>query len=232
MTSGDNIIIPMAINSEAMTISITKNGKNIRNPISKAVFNSEVIKAGSTMFSGTACSLSNGPDFDKSTNKFTAMDPKDNKLVDDIYNSPDPTAAVKKLVKDTAPPDVNTINKELNKYRRPDDQIKTFDNLDPTTYPSDPKQREKLFEPMLDRLQNKDPKKEAAKKKLKAMDQLNLSDEISKISKEITQMEQMIKLRKEMNNIPKPTINRAKENGLSLEFTKEKLANGKILKDL
>ena len=125
--------------------------------------------------------------FDKSTNKFTAMDPKDNK---------------------------------------------TFDNLDPTTYPSDPKQREKLFEPMLDRLQNKDPKKEAAKKKLKAMDQLNLSDEISKISKEITQMEQMIKLRKEMNNIPKPTINRAKENGLSLEFTKEKLANGKILKDL
>ena len=73
--------------------------------------------------------------FDKSTNKFTAMDPKDNKLVDEIYNSPDPTAAVKKLVKDTAPPDVNTINKELNKYRRPDDQIKTFDNLDPTTYP-------------------------------------------------------------------------------------------------
>ena len=159
--------------------------------------------------------------FDKSTNKFTAMDPKDNKLVDEIYNSPDPTAAVKKLVKDTAPPDVNTINKELNKYRRPDDQIKTFDNLDPTTYPSDPKQREKLFEPMLDRLQNKDPKKEAAKKKLKAMDQLNLSDEISKISKEITQMEQMIKLRKEMNNIPKPTINRAKENGLSLELQRK-----------
>ena len=170
--------------------------------------------------------------FDKSTNKFTAMDPKDNKLVDEIYNSPDPTAAVKKLVKDTAPPDVNTINKELNKYRRPDDQIKTFDNLDPTTYPSYPKQREKLFEQMLDRLQNKDPKNEAAKKKLKAMDQLNLSDEISKISKEITQMEQMIKLRKEMYNIPKPKINRAKENGLSLEFTKEKLANGKILKDL
>ena len=52
--------------------------------------------------------------FDKSTNKFTAMDPKDNKLVDEIYNSPDPTAAVKKLVKDTAPPDVNTNNKELN----------------------------------------------------------------------------------------------------------------------
>ena len=59
--------------------------------------------------------------FDKSKNKFTAMEPKDDKLVDQIYNSPDPTAAVKKLVKDTAPPDVNTINKELNKYRRPDD---------------------------------------------------------------------------------------------------------------
>ena len=37
--------------------------------------------------------------FDKSTNKFTAMDPKDNKLVDEIYNSPDPTAAVKDLLK-------------------------------------------------------------------------------------------------------------------------------------
>ena len=41
------------------------------------------------------------------------MDPKDNKLVDEIYNSPDPTAAVKKLVKDTAPPDVNTSTKSI-----------------------------------------------------------------------------------------------------------------------
>tara|TARA_R100000149_G_scaffold57267_1_gene26249 strand:- start:3885 stop:4571 length:687 start_codon:yes stop_codon:yes gene_type:complete len=170
--------------------------------------------------------------FDKSKNKFTAMEPKDDKLVDQIYNSPDPTAAVKKLVKDTAPPDVNTINKELNKYRRPDDQIKTFDNLDPSTYPSDPKQRVKLFEPMLDRLKGNDPKKEAAKKQLKAMDQISLSDEISKISKEITAMEQRNKLLQEMNNIPKPKMERAKESGLSAEFTKEKLDEAKILKDL
>ena len=173
--------------------------------------------------------------FNHGTGKFEGLTPEDDVKIEDLKKAK-AAADINKFVKSTLPPDepadVNTINKELNKYRRPDDQIKTFDNLDPTTYPSDPKQREKLFEPMLDRLQNKDPQKEAAKKKLKAMDQLNLSDEISKISKEITQMEQMIKLRKEMNNIPKPTINRAKENGLSLEFTKEKLANGKILKDL
>ena len=94
--------------------------------------------------------------FDKSKNKFTAMEPKDDKLVDQIYNSPDPTAAVKKLVK----------------------------------------------------------------------------DEISKISKEITAMEQRNKLLQEMNNIPKPKMERAKESGLSAEFTKEKLDEAKILKDL
>ena len=121
--------------------------------------------------------------FDKSTNKFTAMDPKDNKLVDEIYNSPDPTAAVKKLVKDTAPPDVNTINKELNKYRRPDDQIKTFDNLDPQHILVTQQERNCLSQCLIGY------KTKIHRKKLqrsKAMDQLNLSDEISKISKEIT----------------------------------------------
>ena len=133
--------------------------------------------------------------FDKSTNKFTAMDPKDNKLVDEIYNSPDPTAAVKKLVKDTAPPDVNTINKELNKYRRPDDQIKTFDNLDPQHILVIQSKERNCLSQCLIGYKTKIRRKKL-QKKLKAMDQLNLSDEISKISKEITQMEQMIKLRK------------------------------------
>ena len=50
MSIGESIIMPSDINIDAMTISMTKNGKNIRNPISKAVFNSDVIKAGSTIF--------------------------------------------------------------------------------------------------------------------------------------------------------------------------------------
>jgi len=170
--------------------------------------------------------------FDKSTNKFTAMDPKDNKLVDDIYNAPDPTAAVKKLIKDDEPADVYQITKALNKFRRPDDQLKTYDHFDKTTYPSDPKQKKKLFEPIVDRLQSKGAKQEAAKKRLKAMNQVNLSDEISKISKQITEMENIQKLRAQMNNVPKPMINRAKQGGLSEEFIKEKLDVGKILKDL
>ena len=67
---GESIIIPNDIKIEAITISITKNGKKIRKPISNAVFNSEVMKAGSTIFNGTAASVAKGPDFDKSTNKF------------------------------------------------------------------------------------------------------------------------------------------------------------------
>ena len=52
---GDNIIIPRDIKIDAMTISITKKGKKIKNPISKAVFNSEVMNAGKTMDSGIDC---------------------------------------------------------------------------------------------------------------------------------------------------------------------------------
>ena len=37
---GDNIIMPNDIRIEAMTISITKKGKKIKKPISKAVFSS------------------------------------------------------------------------------------------------------------------------------------------------------------------------------------------------
>ena len=42
--------------------------------------------------------------FNQGERKFVAMDPKDDALVNRIYNSPDPVADVKKLVKDTAPP--------------------------------------------------------------------------------------------------------------------------------
>ena len=51
---GLNIIIPSDIRVEAMTISITKKGKNKRNPIWKAGFNSDVIKAGKSTGNGTS----------------------------------------------------------------------------------------------------------------------------------------------------------------------------------
>ena len=44
---GESIIIPKDISIDAITISITRNGKNNKNPIWKAVLSSEVIKAGS-----------------------------------------------------------------------------------------------------------------------------------------------------------------------------------------
>ena len=44
--TGGSIIIPKLIKMDATIISITRNGKNIRNPISKAVLNSLTINAG------------------------------------------------------------------------------------------------------------------------------------------------------------------------------------------
>ena len=46
--TGGNIIIPIAIKIDAVTMSIIKNGRNNINPISKARRNSEIIKAGIT----------------------------------------------------------------------------------------------------------------------------------------------------------------------------------------
>jgi len=71
------------------------------------------------------------------------------------------------------PQDFNDVNRALNKYRRPDDQLKVYDRYDKSTYPSDPKQREKLFEPILDRLQNK---KIPAKKSVVETKPTQLSD--------------------------------------------------------
>ena len=53
-----------------MTISITRKGKKIKNPISKAVFSSDVMKAGKTMEIGTDCLSSNGPTSERSANIF------------------------------------------------------------------------------------------------------------------------------------------------------------------
>ena len=58
---GESIIMPSDIKIDAITISITKNGKKIRKPISKAVLSSEVINEGKTIERGIACVSSNGP---------------------------------------------------------------------------------------------------------------------------------------------------------------------------
>ena len=50
---GLSIIIPKAINIDAITISITRNGKKSKKPIWNAVFNSEVINAGKATLKGT-----------------------------------------------------------------------------------------------------------------------------------------------------------------------------------
>ena len=67
---GDNIIIPSDINIDAITISITKNGKKIKKPISNAVLSSEVMNAGKTIDIGTACLSSNGPTSESFENIF------------------------------------------------------------------------------------------------------------------------------------------------------------------
>ena len=77
--------------------------------------------------------------YNPATKKMTAMDPKDDNLVNSIYNSPNPVKRVEKLVKDTAPP--NSIE-EYNKQ-----QMKPFDQFDRSTYPSNytPQQRARLI---------------------------------------------------------------------------------------
>ena len=68
---GDNIIIPSDIKIEAITKSITRNGRKIKKPISNAVFSSDVINAGSTIDIGMDFLSSNGPLSDISANKFS-----------------------------------------------------------------------------------------------------------------------------------------------------------------
>ena len=51
---GLSIIIPRDISVEAITMSITRNGKNSKKPIWNAVFSSDVMKAGRRTFNGTS----------------------------------------------------------------------------------------------------------------------------------------------------------------------------------
>ena len=77
--------------------------------------------------------------YNPATKKMTAMDPKDDNLVNSIYNSPNPVKRVEKLVKETTPP---SSIEEYNKQ-----QMKPFDQFDRSTYPSNytPQQRARLI---------------------------------------------------------------------------------------
>jgi hypothetical protein len=54
---GESIIMPNDIKIEAMTISITRNGKNNKNPLWNAVLSSDVINAGRMTEKGTSLAL-------------------------------------------------------------------------------------------------------------------------------------------------------------------------------
>ena len=76
--------------------------------------------------------------FNQGEGKFTAMDPKDDNLVNKIYNSKDPVKEVDKLVNETKPAS------SVAEYYKQQSEIKKFNSLDRSTYPSDPKQRNRL----------------------------------------------------------------------------------------
>ena len=56
-TTGGSIIMPMDISTEATTRSMIRNGRNYREPISKARLSSEIMKAGTR----TRMDTSSGP---------------------------------------------------------------------------------------------------------------------------------------------------------------------------
>ena len=80
--------------------------------------------------------------YNPATKKMTAMEPKDDNLVNSIYNLPNPVKRVNKLVADTAPPN------SIAEYTKQQNQIKKFDQFDSSTYPSNytPQQRAKLIQ--------------------------------------------------------------------------------------
>ena len=80
--------------------------------------------------------------YNPATKKMTAMEPKDDNLVNSIYNSPNPVKRVEKLVKETTPP---SSIAEYNKQQQ--DKIKPYNHFDKSTYPSNytPQQRARLI---------------------------------------------------------------------------------------
>ena len=68
--------------------------------------------------------------FNHGTGKFEGLTPEDDVKIEDLKKAK-AAADINKFVKSTLPPDepadVNTINKELNKYRLPHDQLPTIE---------------------------------------------------------------------------------------------------------
>jgi hypothetical protein len=62
--TGGSIIIPIERSMLATTISIIRKGMKIRNPISKAVFNSLIAKAGTTTLSGRSAGFAGTASFE------------------------------------------------------------------------------------------------------------------------------------------------------------------------
>ena len=108
------------------------------------------------------------------------------------------------------PQDFNDVNKALNKYRRPDDQLKVYDRYDKSTYPSDPKQREKLFEPILDRL-----KKPKRKIKIELQDPKPSLDMYKHIQEVKELKEQSEEAERRFREISKPKIDPDMYGGLA-----------------
>ena len=100
---------------------------------------------------------------------------------------------------------------------------------------SDFKNDEKLFEPILDRLKVKGKTAPVPFKRTqldKVLD-FNLAENIKEISKGMAEYQQLIKNKEgieQEQQTPRPA--RAREGGLDMEFTKEKLDEKQILKDL
>ena len=100
---------------------------------------------------------------------------------------------------------------------------------------SDFKNDEKLFEPILDRLKVKGKTAPVPFKRTqldKVLD-FNLAENIKQISKGMAEYQQLLKDKEgieQEQQTPRPA--RAREGGLDMEFTKEKLDEKQILKDL
>src|ERR1700744_4374232 len=72
-TAGGSIIMPIDINTEATTRSMIRKGRNSRKPISKARFNSEIMKAGTRIRSDMSSGVAGGASPDRSMNSFRSF---------------------------------------------------------------------------------------------------------------------------------------------------------------
>src|SRR4030088_820366 len=72
-TTGGSIIMPIDISTEATTRSMIKNGRNSRKPISKARFNSEIMKAGTRIRSDISSGVAGGGSPDRSHNSLRSF---------------------------------------------------------------------------------------------------------------------------------------------------------------